>query len=139
MSTVKKLAIVTLVIAAFSQCSATEAKADPFSKLFAKAGEKAVGGIYKSVGKNVSQSSRLILKTAPYALLQGSRSRASRPNPSSNSFQGLGLGATNKLIQGKATTGNRTGSWKNVLPRKSPARSSGSFNKPIYFGSRFRR
>ena len=140
MSVLKKTIAVVLTIATVSLSTAPEVKAgNPLEKFFANAGRKVVGGAYKSVEKNVRQSSRLVLKAAPYALLQGSSSRGSRSNVSSgafqssgaNSFQALGSGAVNNTIQGNGWNG---GAKFNVSKPRP-----GTYQRPSFFGPRFGR
>lgn len=140
MSVLKQSLVVALTIAAVSFCAAPAATAaNPLEKFFANAGRKVVGGAYQSVEKNIRQSSRLVLKAAPYALLQGSSSRGSRSNGSSGSFQSssvnpaatFGNGVTGGTIQGRILKTMKSGS----VPTPRP----GNTQRPIFFSPRFGR
>src|SRR6056297_1569864 len=128
MSVLKKAIAVALTIAAVSLNAASEAKAgNPLEKFFANAGRKVVGGAYQSVEKSVRQSSRLVLKAAPYALLQGSGSRGSRSNGASGSFQSSG-GNSFPALSGGAINNSFQGNGLNSGPKLSfPKSRAGTF------------
>ncbi|MCC9602347.1 hypothetical protein LOC67_17470 [Stieleria sp. JC731] len=126
MSLLKKITIVALVVVC-SQVAAPQAKAgNPLEKMFASAGKKVVGGAYNSVQKNVTQSTKLILKTAPYALLQGSRSGSSR----TKAFSGTSSNAVKQL--GTSTFNKAKTQWR-------PSGNTSSFGRKIFFSPGFRR
>ncbi|MDM4014583.1 hypothetical protein [Roseiconus lacunae] len=127
MSLLQKFAVVALVVA-ISQGITSSANANPLEKLFANAGRKVVGGVSKTVQSNVKQSTRLILKTAPYALLQGNRTQGARTNLSGSTLgSGTKFGASNISNKFVPSKGSKNNTWQKTLQRSMPSRRSMSF------------
>ncbi|WP_143544100.1 hypothetical protein [Rhodopirellula sp. MGV] len=130
MSLFKKIVVVALVVACSQSVTSPANAANPLEKFFTNASKKVVGGAYGAVQKNVTQTSKLVLRTAPYALLQGSRSGPSR----NKSFQ---TSAQKNVTQGNVI--KSFGASKLSSPSQyRPTGKSGSYGRPIFFGMRRR-